>query len=120
MVQYNKKLTPRAIDLRKNMTRQERKLWYEFLRTYPVKVYRQKVIDHFIVDFYCHQARLAIEIDGSQHYSEEGLAYDDERSHILKGYGIDVIRFSNQDIDRNFYEVCCAIALRVKEALTKG
>lgn len=65
------------------MTRQERHLWYDFLQDYPVKIYKQKVIDNFIVDFYCHSAKLVIELDGSQHYTEEGLANDEERTKIL-------------------------------------
>jgi very-short-patch-repair endonuclease len=68
MLDYNKKLLPFAKELRKEMTKQERHLWYDFLRYYSVKIYKQKVIDNFIVDFYCHKARLVIELDGSQHY----------------------------------------------------
>lgn len=69
-MQYNKNLIPRAKELRKDMTKQERHLWYDFLRFYPVKIYKQKVIDNFIVDFYCHKAKLVIELDGSQHYTD--------------------------------------------------
>ena len=97
------------------MTPHERKLWYMFLKNYPFRFQRQKTIDHFIVDFYCHKAKLVIEIDGSQHYSEEGKAYDEERTAALESYGLKVLRFSNTDIDRNFSGVCEAIDLAVKD-----
>ena len=106
---YRKELISRAKELRKNATRQENHLWYDFLRCYPVRFQRQKTIDRFIVDFYCHAAKLVIEIDGSQHYTAQGRAYDDERSMVLARYGVKVIQFSNLDIDRNFQEVCAAI-----------
>lgn len=91
------------------MTPQERHLWYDFLRHYPIKIYKQRVIDNFIVDFYCHQAKLIIELNGSQHYSEEGLAYDKERSNVLNSYNLKVIRFSNYEVDNNFEELCKTI-----------
>ena len=88
------------------MTPQERKLWYLFLRRYPVKIYKQRIIDNFIVDFYCNAARLVIELDGSQHYEEQGKACDAERTAILESYGLTVLRFSNYDIDAYFSSVC--------------
>ena len=106
---YNKKLIPRAKELRKNATRQENHLWYDFLSKYPVRFQRQKTIASFIVDFYCDSAKLAVELDGSQHYTQEGLAYDAQRSAILEQYGVMVIRFSNQDVDAQFSAVCEAI-----------
>jgi very-short-patch-repair endonuclease len=109
LLKYNKNLISRAKELRKNMTPQERHLWYDFLRYYPIKIYKQRVIDNFIVDFYCHQAKLIIELDGSQHYSEEGLVYDKERSNILNSYNLKIIRFSNYEVDNNFEEVCTTI-----------
>ena len=112
---HNKLLTPRAKELRKNMTPQERKLWYEFLRTYPIRVIRQKVIDHYIADFYCAKAKLVIELDGSQHYVDEGLKYDEERTSKFKNYGIEGLRFSNRDIDCNFAGVCEYIKLKIEE-----
>jgi len=108
-LKYNKNLISRAKELRKNMTPQERHLWYDFLRHYPIKIYKQRVIDNFIVDFYCHQAKLIIELNGSQHYSEEGLAYDKERSNVLNSYNLKVIRFSNYEVDNNFEELCKTI-----------
>ena len=103
---YNKKLTPAARELRKEMTPQEKHLWYDFLRDYPVKFYRQRVINNFIADFYCSQAKLVIELDGSQHYTEEGIAHDNERTIILESLDLRVIRFSDSDIDKNFKNVC--------------
>lgn len=101
-VKKNNKLLARAKELRRNMTPQERKLWYLFLRKYPVKIYKQRIIDSFIADFYCASAKLVIELDGSRHYSEQGLAYDAERTKVLEACGLFVLRFSNADIDRNF------------------
>ena len=93
---YNKKLIPIAKELRKSMTKQELFLWSYFLKDYPIRFQRQKVIDNFIVDFYCHKAFLVIEIDGSQHYSENGLAYDDHRTDILSKYNL--LRVSIDDL----------------------
>ena len=98
----NNKLLNIARILRRNMTRQEKHLWYDFLRYYPVKIYKQRIIDNFIADFYCHSARLVIELDGSQHYTNQGKAQDAARTEILERYGIYVLRFSNKDIDESF------------------
>lgn len=102
----NSKLTPNAQNLRKNMTKQERKLWYEFLRKLPCRFRRQKVIGEYIVDFYCAEKKLAIELDGSQHYEEENVIKDAERTNFLNGKGVTVLRYTNLDIDRNFSGVC--------------
>ncbi|MEG2583505.1 MAG: endonuclease domain-containing protein [Oscillospiraceae bacterium] len=115
MLNYNGKLIPRAKDLRKEMTPQEKHLWYDFLRYYPVKIYKQKVIDNFIVDFYCTKAKLVIELDGSQHYTEDGIIYDKKRTKILNAYGLTVIRFSNSEVDKNFNGVCEMIDRKIKE-----
>ncbi len=115
---HNKVLTPAARNLRKNMTPQEKQLWYQFLRKYPLKILKQKVIDNFIVDFYCAKANLAIELDGSQHYTDDGLAHDEERTKVLNCYGIDVIRFSNNEVDANFEGVCEAIDVTIKQRTT--
>ena len=106
-----------AKTLRRNMTKQERHLWYDFLRKYPVKVYRQRIIDRFIADFYCYQARLVIELDGSQHYTDEGIAHDEERTAIMGNDGISVLRFSNRDVDENFEGVCLTIDKTIKDRL---
>ena len=112
---YQGKLIPRAKELRKDATKQENHLWYDFLRGYPMRFQRQKTIDGFIADFYCHVARLVVEVDGSQHYDEQGLAYDKERSAIFAEYGVKVIRFSNLEIEQSFQEVCSAIDLEVRK-----
>ena len=99
------------------MTRQERHLWYNFLKAYSVKFYRQRAIDHYIVDFYCSKAKLIIELDGGQHFTEEGEEYDRIRTDILERYGLEVIRFSNLDVDKNFAGVCEAIDEKVKQRI---
>ena len=103
--------------LRREMTPHERKLWYLFLRKYPVKIYKQRIIGRFIVDFYCASAKLAIEVDGSQHYEPQGIAYDAERSAFLSALGLEILRFSNRDIDRNFRGVCEQIDMTVQKRL---
>ena len=106
---YNKELIPRARELRKNMTRQERRLWYDFLSQHEVRFQRQKVIDNYIVDFYYSKAGLIIELDGSQHYMENGVSSDEERTRKLENYNLRVLRFSNSDVDKNFEGVCAEI-----------
>ena len=101
--------------LRRNMTRQEKHLWYDFLANYEIKFQRQKAIDNFIADFYCHKAKLVIEIDGSQHYTESGKKSDEFRTFVLETYDLHVIRFTNMQIDNNFFGVCQYIDLKVKE-----
>ena len=117
---YQSRLEARARELRKNMTKQERHLWYDYLRTYPVKFYRQRVIDSYIVDFYCSKVHLVIELDGSQHYTPDGMAHDRIRSDILEGYHLHVLRFSNLDVDQNFSGVCQRIDETVKSLLETG
>ena len=116
-LKYNKKLIPRAKELRKDMTRQEKHLWYDFLCKYPVRFQRQKTIDNYIADFFCHRARLVLELDGSQHYTESGIVHDRVRTNVLKTFKLEVLRFSNRDIDENFYSVCTAIDQKVKQRL---
>ena len=110
---YDKTLIGKARALRKRATPQENHLWYDFLRSYPVRFQRQKVIGAFIVDFYCHKARLAIELDGSQHYEPENAARDAMRTELLEQYGVTVLRFSNHEINTSFDAVCQAIDLAV-------
>ena len=116
---YNKKNITLAKNLRNNATPQENHLWYDFLSKYEMRFQRQKSIDYFIADFYCHKAKLVIEIDGSQHYTEEGIRNDEFRTEILEGYDLKVIRFTNRQIDTNFKGVCEYIDLVVKNALTQ-
>ncbi|MBQ3000167.1 MAG: endonuclease domain-containing protein [Oscillospiraceae bacterium] len=103
---HNKQLVPFAKQLRKNMTKEERRLWYDYLRIHPARFSRQKVLGKYIVDFYCAQAKLVIELDGSQHYEDKELIKDAERTAFLKGYGLTVIRIPNNEINRNFRGVC--------------
>ena len=91
------------------MTPWERKLWYEFLRYYPIRFQRQKAIGNYIVDFYCASAKLVIELDGQHHFTEQGKHYDAERSQILNSHGLRVIRFTNHDVDTKFSQVCDVI-----------
>ena len=104
-----------AKKLRREMTPHERKLWYLFLRNYPVKIYKQRIVGNFIVDFYCASAKLVIEIDGTQHYEEKGMAYDIQRTAFLQSCGLRVLRYSNREIDREFQAVCEQIDLVIKE-----
>ena len=103
--------------LRREMTPHERKLWYLFLRKYPVKIYKQRIIGRYIVDFYCASAKLVIELDGSQHYEPQGMTYDSERSAFLTDLGLEVLRFSNRDIGRDFHSVCAQIDLTIQSRL---
>lgn len=102
----DKRLLGYSRELRKNMTRQERHLWYDFLKPLPVVFKRQKVIDGYIADFYCASARLVIELDGSQHYHDDGAEYDKIRDAALKAHGLMVLRYSNADVNENFSGVC--------------
>ena len=103
---YNKEIVPFAKELRKNMTKEERHLWYDFLRGYPIKFTRQKVLGKYIADFYCAKANIVIELDGSQHYEDEGLLNDEKRTQYLNKLGINVIRISNLDVLKNFEGIC--------------
>ena len=94
---YNAKLIPFAKRLRREMTKEERHLWYDFLRHYPVRFVRQKVLGKYIADFYCAQAALVIELDGSQHYTPENKMQDAERTAFLEGYGLTISRISNNE-----------------------
>ncbi len=114
---HNAKLTPTAKVLRKNMTKEERHLWYDFLRNYPIRFLRQKVIDDYIVDFYCHDARLIIELDGSQHYTEIGLHKDAIRTISLENRNLTILRITNHEINRNFRGVCDYIDYSVKKSI---
>lgn len=102
----NAKLTDNARSLRRNMTKEERHLWYDFLKTLPVTVHRQKIIGPYIVDFYIADAKIVIELDGSQHYENEGIRKDAERDAFLRSQEMIVLRYSNSDINYNFWGVC--------------
>ncbi len=106
---HNKELTPLAKQLRSEMTKEERHLWYDFLRTYPIRFSRQKVLGRYIVDFYSAKAKLVIELDGSQHYETDRVEKDAERTAILNGYGLQVIWIPNHEVNENFEGVCAYI-----------
>ena len=116
---HNNKIVPFAKELRKNMTKEERHLWYDFLRSYPIKFTRQKVLGKYIADFYCAKANLVVELDGSQHYEDDGLMNDEKRTQYLEQYGIKVIRISNLDVLKNFDGVCMYIDNEVKQSLSQ-
>ena len=113
----NDGLLDRARELRQEMTPQERRLWYTFLRRYPVKFYKQRIIGPYIVDFYCARAKLVIEVDGGQHYEENWADYDAARTAYLTHLGLSVVRYSNADMNRRFKRVCEDIDLTVKCSL---
>ena len=117
---YNEKNISLAKSLRKSATPQENHLWYDFLSKYEIRFQRQKAIDNFIADFYCHKAKLVIEIDGTQHYTPEGKQKDDFRTEIFEGYDLKVMRFTNYQIDSNFEGVCRYIDGIVKASLREG
>ncbi len=117
MIKYVKTNIPLAKELRKDMTQWERKLWYLFLKNYPVRFQRQKAIDNYIADFYCAKAKLVIELDGGGHYTKEQKEKDNLRTKKLEERNLNVIRICNLDIDRNFSGVCEYIDLNVKKNL---
>ena len=110
--------TAYAKTLRKNMTKEERHLWYDFLKDLPSTVNRQKVIGNYIVDFYCAEAKIVIELDGSQHYEDKGQEADRKRDEYLKGLGIKVLRYSNLDVINNFEGVCMDIKQYISTSST--
>ena len=116
---YNSSLCDTARMLRKNMTKQERHLWYDYLKNCSPRWLRQRVIDQYIVDFYCSKAKLIVELDGSQHYTVSGEEYDSVRTEVLEQYGLEVIRFSNDEIDRRFNDSCRFIEEKIKERTGK-
>jgi len=110
---YNPKLKERTKELRKNMTEPEKKLWYNFFREFQknhdVRVLRQRPIDNFIVDFYIPKLKLVIEIDWESHFDEAWVAYDIERSQVLEWFWLKIIRFTNEEVMKNFHWVCESI-----------
>ena len=102
----NRTLLDNARSLRKSMTKEERHLWYDFLRYCRPRFRRQEIVSNYIIDFFCHDAKIAIELDGSQHCEPGSLVYDHRRTSHLQSLGITVIRYSNLDIQKNFEGVC--------------
>ncbi|MGM9680151.1 MAG: endonuclease domain-containing protein [Eubacteriales bacterium] len=105
--------------LRKNMTKEERHLWYDFLRTYPIRFSRQKVLGNYIADFYCAEAKLVIELDGSGHYTDEAKEYDEKRTAFLEKYGLKEIRIPNTEIHNHFRGVCEYINHMAEQSLSQ-
>ena len=120
MKTYNRINIPLAKVLRKNMTPWEQKLWYKFLRNYPIRFQRQKAIGNYIADFYCAKARLIVELDGGGHYTPEQIEKDSIRTKELERMNLTVLRICNLDIDRNFSGVCEYICLNVKKSLPQS
>ena len=116
----NKKLTGISKVLRRNMTKEEKHLWYDFLKKLPQTIHRQKVIGNYIVDFYCAEANLVIELDGSQHRTRQGMQDDFLRDEYLNRLGITVVRYSNLDILENFDGVCADIQKKIGILLTRS
>lgn len=112
------KLNSNSRTLRKNATKEENLLWYHFLRKYPVQFRRQYFVGDYIVDFFCHKARMVVELDGSQHYTPDGLSRDRARSDYLNAQGLLVLRFSNRDVLLHFDRVCESINRMVKERVS--
>jgi very-short-patch-repair endonuclease len=119
MLSYREDLKPKAQNLRKNMTPEEKHLWFDFLKAYPIQFRRQKPVNQYILDFYCSKAKLAIELDGSQHYETDAQKYDEKRTKFLEEQGIEVLRFTNQEIKQHFPEVVKLIEEKVKERVGK-
>ena len=116
---HNSNLVPFAKDLRNNMTKEERHLWYDFLRTYPIRFQRQKVLGKYIADFYCAEAKIVIELDGSQHYEDSNRAQDVERTAFLESYGLTVLRIPNNEVNQNFRGICEYIETAVRQSLSQ-
>ena len=117
-MEKNQKLTPLARNLRKQQTKEENLLWYRFLSKYPLRFRRQYTIGNYIVDFYCHKAKLVIELDGSQHCEPEAIQLDQQRTAFLEAQGLLVLRYSNLDVLRRFNDVCSHIDMTVKRRIS--
>ena len=119
-MERNGSLTGNARQLRKNMTKEENLLWHNFLKKYPLRFRRQYIIGDFIVDFYCHKAKLAIELDGSQHYEPDVQAYDRRRTAYLESQGVKVLRFGNSEVLEQFRGVCEQIHMQTQNRFPRG
>ena len=116
---HNSEIVPAAKMLRKNMTKEERHLWYDYLKNHPIRFNRQKVLGKYIADFYSAEAQLVIELDGGGHYTEEAKQYDMERTAFLEAYGLRVIRIPNNEVNTNFRGVCEYIGLMIDQSLSQ-
>ena len=116
---HNHEIVPAAKMLRKNMTKEERHLWYDYLRMHPARFSRQKVLGKYIADFYSAQAKLVIELDGGEHYTENAKQHDEERTAFLESYGLAVIRIPNNEVNGNFQGVCDYIDFKIEQSLSQ-
>ena len=114
---HNKDLIRVAKNLRSNMTKEEKHLWYDYLKNYKVRFSRQKILGKYVADFYCAKANLVIELDGSQHYQEKELDYDKARTEYLSKFNIKVVRIPNNEVNKNFDGVCRYIDMTVQQNL---
>ena len=116
---HNKMLSENAKLLRNNMTKEEKHLWYDYLKNCPVRFSRQKVLGRYIADFYSAKAKLVIELDGVQHYESENRIYDEKRTDFLEQYGIKVIRIPNSEINTNFEGICKYLDKQIEQSLSQ-
>ncbi|MBR2639547.1 MAG: endonuclease domain-containing protein [Oscillospiraceae bacterium] len=116
---YNKMLSENAKILRNNMTKEEKHLWYDFLKNHPVRFLRQKVLGKYIADFYSAEAKIVIELDGSQHYENENRIYDEKRTEFLEQYGLKIIRIPNGEINKNFEGICRYLDKQIEQSLSQ-
>ncbi|MDR2732924.1 MAG: DUF559 domain-containing protein, partial [Fibromonadaceae bacterium] len=110
----NKAIKPFSRELRRNSTKHENHLWYDFLCKFKTRFTRQRIIGNYIPDFFCYKAALVVELDGSQHYEPAAMEYDRIRTEYLNSLGIEVLRFPNREVDENFKAVCAKIAAVVE------
>ena len=116
-MKMDKKMLRTSQKLRREITKEERHLWYDFLKSYPVQFKRQFPVENYILDFYCHKAMLVVELDGSQHCEPENIEYDQKRTAFLQEKGLYVLRISNLDVMREFRGVCETIDLAVRDRM---
>ena len=116
---HNVLLTNNAKELRKNMTKEEKHLWYDFLRKHNVRFSRQKVLGKYIADFYSAEAKLIIELDGSQHFEPDNIVKDNERTEYLEQYGLKMVRIPNNEINNNFDNVCEYLEKIIQQSLSQ-
>ncbi len=116
---HNKELTEKAKFLRNNMTKEEKHLWYDYLRKCPVRFSRQKVLGKYIADFYSAEAKIVIELDGAQHFEEENRIYDEKRTEFLEQYNLKIIRIPNGEINTNFEGICRYIDKQIEQSLSQ-
>ncbi len=112
-------LSENAKILRNNMTKEEKHLWYDFLKNHPVRFLRQKVLGKYIADFYSAEAKIVIELDGSQHYENENRIYDEKRTEFLEQYGLKIIRIPNGEINKNFEGICRYLDKQIEQSLSQ-